>query len=269
MGRRYAQINIEKRVKQGFGQGRGRGYKPWLIAQSFSSLGYTTRVQGWKTGREHHLMSDLELNCFFTFDFSPRVLDVREQFPLLPVDETLAIADALGIRHPVDLKTKRPIVLTTDFLVTIRAEPRDVDVARTVKPASALQSVRTLEKLQIERSYWKTRNIEWAIITDLEIPQTLVRNLRWLHPYVEMPQMPALPENCANKVDSMLRESLESGQSLAAGAQSCDDRLGLEPGTSLALARHFIASRRWNVNLNERIDPTLPLKIASDVLSPM
>lgn len=265
MGRRYAQINIEKRLKEGFGQGHGKDYKPWLSVQSFSSLGYVNRVPGWKTGREHHLMSNLELDFFFMLDWSTRVVDIREQYPLLPVEETVAIASALGIRHPTNAKTKRPNALTSDFLVAAHGEPRDVDEARTIKPASELQSSRTLQKLEIERHYWQARNVNWAIVTDADISQTVVRNLRWLHPYFKFPQTSALPENYSEKVDSVLRGFLERSLGLAAGAQACDDKLGLEPGTSLALARHFIASRKWRVDLNEKIDPALPLKILNGV----
>jgi len=92
MGRRVAKINVEKRIKAGFGQGQGPEYKPWLTVQSFSSRGYATRVRGRKTGREHHVMSNLELDFFHVLEWSLRVLDIREQYALLPVDETLAHA---------------------------------------------------------------------------------------------------------------------------------------------------------------------------------
>ncbi|HEV7926546.1 MAG TPA: TnsA endonuclease N-terminal domain-containing protein [Verrucomicrobiae bacterium] len=248
-------------MKEGRGQGRGADYKPWLLVQSFSSLGYSSRALSRKTGREHHLMSNLELDFFLILDLSPRVVDIREQFPLLPVAETMAIAQALGIRHPMDTRTKKPFVLTTDFLVTVRCDPRNDEEARTLKPANELASSRTLEKLEIERHYWRARNVDWAIVTDADISQIVVRNLRWLHPCVQIPQTAPLPENSLEKVDRMLREFLHSGLGLASAAHACDDKLGLEPGTSLSFARHFMASRRWRVNLNEIINPASPLKI--------
>jgi len=57
------------------------------------------------------------------------------------------------------------------------------------------------------------------------------------------------------------RDALGRGTGLAAAAQACDDKLGLEAGTSLTVARHLIASRRWKVELNVVIDPAFPLKI--------
>jgi hypothetical protein len=51
---------------------------------------------------------------------------------------------------------------------------------------------------------------------------------------------------------------------LAASAEASDDKLGLKAGVSLSLARHFIASRRWQININEKIDPDSPLKILNE-----
>ncbi len=46
-------------------------------------------------------------------------MDIREQFPLLPIEETIIIAEELGIKHPTDPNTGEPVVMTTDFLVTV------------------------------------------------------------------------------------------------------------------------------------------------------
>jgi hypothetical protein len=261
VGRKVAKIRVENRIKAGFGQGRGPNYKPWLTVQSFSSRGYASRVPGRKTGREHHVMSNLELDVFHVFEWSARIIDIREQFPLLPVDETLAQAAAHGIRHPMDPRTKEPYVLTTDFLITVRNAPRDAEEARAVKPASELQSPRTLEKLQIERLYWGARNVSWGIITEQDIPKNVAHNLRWLHPYMDSPHVASLSDDQFDGVDGVLRNSLTKGMTLAAAARACDGKFGFESGVSLSLARHFIASRRWSVDIGVKIDPGLPLKI--------
>jgi hypothetical protein len=266
MGRRTAKIKVERRIRAGFGQGRGRKYKSWITVQSFSSTGYSNRVPGNKTGREHHFFSNIELEFFHVLDWSPRVVDIREQFPLLPVDETLAYAAAHGIRHPMDPKTKEPYVLTTDFLITVRNTPRDTEEARAVKPASALQSLRTLEKLQIEKLYWSARKVNWGIVTEHDIPKNVSHNLRWLHPYMDSPHVASVSEDQIHAVDRFLRASLRGGVALAAAARTSDYKFGFEPGVSLSLARHFIASRRWLVDISVKIDPSLPLKINGDSL---
>lgn len=77
------------------------------------------RFIGWKTSREHHLLSDLEhnYNCFC--DWADNVLDIREQFPL-ERELTLKIAEELSIAHPIDKKTNTAIVMTTNCFLTIR-----------------------------------------------------------------------------------------------------------------------------------------------------
>ncbi|GGH79626.1 hypothetical protein JOD43_001737 [Pullulanibacillus pueri] len=64
-------------------------------------------------------MSDLERNYFYLSEYPDFVVGIREQFPLLPLEETIVTADELGIKHPTDPKTSEPIVMTTDFLLTI------------------------------------------------------------------------------------------------------------------------------------------------------
>lgn len=80
------------------------------------------------------MFSDLERNYFYYLDFADNVVDIREQFPLLPINETIIIAKELGIEHPRDPVTKEPIVMTTDFLITFKEQDGNiVEKARTLK----------------------------------------------------------------------------------------------------------------------------------------
>lgn len=83
---------IERRLKEGRGSGKGANYKPWLHIQDIPSQGLCSRVKGWKTGRVHHLLSEMETSYFYVLEWSTKVLDIREQFPLLPLEETLGLA---------------------------------------------------------------------------------------------------------------------------------------------------------------------------------
>ena len=56
---------LEKRLKEGRGKGEKGDYKPWIYTHDFPSLGFSSRVKGLKTGRVHHLLSNLELNVFY------------------------------------------------------------------------------------------------------------------------------------------------------------------------------------------------------------
>lgn len=84
--------------------------------QDIASTGLASRIKGWKTGRVHHLLSKLETEYFYVLEWSNIVSDIREQYPLLPITETLEIAEQLGILHPTDPRTKESIVMTAQQL---------------------------------------------------------------------------------------------------------------------------------------------------------
>ncbi|THF72733.1 TnsA endonuclease N-terminal domain-containing protein [Cohnella fermenti] len=254
--RQLTEAKIERMIKEGRGQGTEKDYLPWLKIQDVPSEGRATRGVGWTTGRRHELMSDIERDYCYLLDYSDNVSDIREQFPLLPQEETLLIAEQLGIDHPRDPKTGVPIVMTTDFLVT----SNERDFARTVKPQSEMEDERTIAKFEIERIYWETRHVDWGIIIDTDLPDELVRNIEWVHKEYHNEDVEALGPFTIRNLEQMLAVRLDNGEPISKACLACDERLGLELGTSLALFRHFVARKKWSVNMNERIIPTLPAK---------
>lgn len=179
MGRRQglSKKGIDARWKKGRGRGEGGDYKPWWYVNEVPSRGQSSRVLGWKTGRVHHLLSRNELGYFYVLEWSPRVVDIREQFPLWPEDETRGIAEEIGIEHPSPPGSDHWII-TSDFRITLEDGQ---EVVRTVKPAEELGKPRVVEKLEIERRYWEKRGIGWGIVLDEDLPPSLVKNIRWLH----------------------------------------------------------------------------------------
>ena len=258
------QQKIEKRLKDGRGEGRGVTYQPWLRIQDVPSQGLASRVKGWKTGREHHLMSNLETSYLFILDWSQSVLDIREQFPLLPLGETQEIAEQCGVIHPTDPKTQQSVVMTTDFLITLKQNVRDVEHARAIKPAVDLQSQRTLEKLEIERRYWERRNIDWGLVTEQEIPKTLVENLRWLRSCYQLEDLAPLNRSDIARIEVVLTPQVIQGEIPLTGiTNGCDDQLGISPGTSLSVVRYLIANRQWQIDMSQPIQPSKKLNLLS------
>lgn len=260
--RETTEKKINQRLKEGRGQGSGVEYQPWLRIQDVPSQGLVHRIKGWKTGRVHHLLSRLELSYFLILDWSLQVMDIREQYPLLPLMETLALAEQCGVRHPTDPRSKAPIVMTTDFLVILQGARWPVEQARTVKPVAALLSQRTQEKLEIERRYWARRQVDWGIVTEREIPQVLANNLELLRSYRDLNHRSDLDETQVQAVETVLAGYMMSGEvPLREAATRCDRCLGLEPGMSLTVAYHLLATRQWQTDLNERLDPARPRAI--------
>lgn len=246
---------IKKRVAEGRGQGRGKEYEPWLFIQDVPSQGLATRIEGWKTGRIHHFLSKLELRYFFILEWPQIVTDIREQYPL-DRDETIAIAKNLGIRHPTDPKTKEPVVLTTDFLITLRKSIGLEEQARTIKYTKDLASIRVMEKFEIERIYWTLRGIDWGIVTERDIDPIVAANVEWVHPYRNLSNLGSITNSIVHQVESILTHHVAQEKApLSELTGACDDELGLETGTSLSIVRHLIATRVWEVNMNINLQP--------------
>lgn len=253
---------IENRIKKGWGSGTGIDYMPWLVIQDFASLGRTHRIRGWKHGRAHHLFSDLERNVFLCYQWPRSVIDIREQFPLLPLEETIEIAKEIGVRHPIDRRTKCPIVMTTDLLLTVQQGLQSILCPRTVKYMKDVLKPRTQEKLEIERRYWLAphRKLKLKIITEKYVSQAFIKNMLWVHPYYWLTDLYPLTCHEVKKIASLLTELILNEElSLRSIALKCDRILRLEQGTGLAVIRHLLANRFWEVDMHIRIRTDAPL----------
>lgn len=179
MSRRKSDRN---KIREGFGTGRGKDYIPYIRVHDFGSTGRSHRIFGWKTARMHQLLSDLELYYFLEFQWDDNCIDIREQYPLLPISDTMLIAKNLGIRHPsIRNKAGEEIVMTTDFVLTVKQNEIVRDIVRTVKPKNKINK-RTIEKFRIEKEYFTQEGInDWGIVTENEINITKARNINYIY----------------------------------------------------------------------------------------
>lgn len=240
---------IEKMEKEGRGQGRGEEYKPWIVIQDFPSQGLVTRGKGWKTNRIHHFLSKLERSYFYVLEWSDSVVDIREQFPLNRAD-TLEIAANKNIKHPEDPTSKIPIVMTSDFLITIKDEHGKREIVRTIKPSKELENKRVIEKFEIERSYWEERGIDWGIVTEKEIPENTIENVEWLHlSYYGLQEIPTF-----NKYVQQLKKFIQNDDNTIIDMVTEFDTIyHLDNGTGLEILKYLITHKMVKVNINEKI----------------
>jgi len=255
--RRYGfdEEKLKRFLREGRGQGRGKDYRPWLTIQDVSSLGRSSRIFCHKTGREHHLLSDIESALFLMLDWSEAVTDIREQFPL-DREETRRIAADMGVKHPSDVQSKTDIVMTTDFLVNVRVGDTTKEVARSVKPANDLDDARTLEKQEIERRYWYGKGVDWGLVTDLDMPKQRISNLRWLH---EMQSLQHMTESYPGYWDDRCAKFLvclphEAGMTIKHYMQFLDNTHGFGTGETLTVLRHLAATKRIAIDLDKKFD---------------
>lgn len=169
-----------KQLQSGEGLGVGKGYLPWLNARKTKSRGVSSQTLGIKTERHHQGLSTHEDNFLYIAEFDASVIDIREQFPLLPLDLALRVAQELNIRYPVVPGTNQPIIITTDYLLTFTKESTCEYMAVSVKPPSGLKTKRDFEKQEIERVWWELLGIRWTIYLDHPEQRIIAENLKWL-----------------------------------------------------------------------------------------
>ncbi len=254
MGRhKWTEKKIAEREKEGYGRGHGSDYTPWLLVTDFSSKGQSRRVPGLKTHRSHHLFSDVEYELFLACEWSRSVIDIREQFPL-DRGLTQTIASELKIRHPYYPGTDVPTVMTVDLLLTVMQNGVKSLIALNAKRDDEAEDLKSLEKLEIQRTYFEQFEVPHHLIYHSQIPKQKVKNLGWIREAQLKPgEVEPRQGFFAALAAGMGREltgAINAKTSLASYCQSFDERHGLEFGTGLRVARMLIQERALMVNLD-------------------
>lgn len=257
--RRFTEKVMRRWIKAGRGQGILADYLPWLTVRDVPSRGRRTRILGVTVPRNYHLMSDIELRLFMHMEFRKDVIDIRDQFPLFPQSETLAIARELNIIHPRDPISKFPLVMTTDLLVTVVRGDAVAYEAWCVKTAEDLQDARVLEKLEIERQYWLRRDVAWFLFTDQEFSRGYRSNLQVFHPSLRPDALHPLESAVIHRICTLLLPNVQPGSIVAHTTTRIDDELHLPPGTALRVARFLLARHAWPLDWSVPFHPRRPL----------
>lgn len=235
------------------GSGELSDYRPWLSVRDLSSKGRQRRVFGHKTGRVHHLMSDVEWYLFLLLEWAPDVVDIREQFPL-DRTHTTRIAKECGIRHPRYPVTQVCAVMSADFVVTrVKPSGQRYLEAYNTKCETEMTSARSVAKLEIQRRYFEEQGIPHYLIldTDLREQKPLLENLAWIRatPPAKGEDLPA-PEFFEEQLPLFLRAlALAPNQLLHDFCLAHDATLGFDIGTSLRMAGIALWKRLLNTDL--------------------
>lgn len=243
----WTEHEVEKLTAEGRGKGEGKDYLPWIRTEEISSLGTSRKVFGLKTHREHHLLSDVEFDLFLLLEWAADVVDIREQFPL-DREITVELAKMLGIQHPTYPGTKIPAVLTADFLVTRTTGNSKTLQAFNAKTASELESTsRSLEKLEIQRTYFSSMGFQHHIVLDSELPKAACRNIEWIRQSHERPGEKHPFDGFLDVHRAGILQHLHSTSprsTLAEVAQTYESIHGLSQGTGLRLIRLLLLSKQ-------------------------
>ena len=247
---RYAQL--ERYIEEGRGQGEEANYQPWLTVRDVSSKGRSHREPGWKTNREHHLLSDQERRVFYLFEWSPKVVDIREQYPLDDLELAIKIAEDMGWKYPCDHETGVPFILTTDFMLTLKQNGEKRQVVRTVKSSEELAKKKVIERLELERRYYHAKGIEWGVITEKGIPKVLVDNLEWIHGSYWLEGTPEMDtENLKLLAETLKKRLQELNAPIQQVTNNLDQENNLENGTFFSLFKYLLARKQVEIDMSE------------------
>jgi polysaccharide pyruvyl transferase WcaK-like protein len=94
--------------------------------------------------------------------------------------------------------------MTTDFVVTVGNMTQNTIVARTIKYENKLASQRVMQKFEIERVYWTSRDVDWGIVTERNISREFAGNVQWLHSHRDLASLAPATEETVRKVEEYL-----------------------------------------------------------------
>ncbi|MGH4118246.1 TnsA endonuclease N-terminal domain-containing protein [Clostridium sp.] len=258
MAKRKRNLNIPKMIKEGRGTGKGEQYKPWIKIQDVASLGRASRIKGIKSGRQHEFLSDMKRNYFYFLEYSDKVNDIREQFSLLPIEETILIAKELGIEHPKQPETGEFIVMTTDFLISINYNDKIYELARTIKSRDDLLNKRMIEKFEIEKQYWEKKGINWGIVTEEEIDRVIANNISLVHGYKELGAIDSFIDIKDYEVKDLIYEFIkriiDNPKTMRAICIEYDSDMCLEKGSSLCIFKYLVINKIIQIDISQKIN---------------
>lgn len=144
-------------------------YEPHIKTSKFNSIGTTTVITDWKTGRGVHCLSQGEALWFYILRWDDNNVDMREQVSL-DMKKFNKILDELKVSRIRNSK----FVMSTDFLVTRNDGSK---IAYSVKNDRNLDE-RTLQLLCAEKMYWLAEGIDFKMLFKEDVNKVLTDNIR-------------------------------------------------------------------------------------------
>ncbi|WP_303799515.1 TnsA endonuclease N-terminal domain-containing protein [Alicyclobacillus macrosporangiidus] len=241
-------------------------YVPWLQVRDLPKTSSVYRVKGWKTRREHHL-TKLQYAYFLLAEWSDKVVDIREQYPMLPIERAQAIAEEIGMEYPVDPDSQMPLVITTDFLLTVEDEGGRYEIARSLVDRKELEKTAVVQRLELTRRFWQAQGVPWDLVTDTRLPGTMIRNVQHVHAafHLEGTERYTVSE-LASLIPDLGRYLRDAKGTIKDALEEMERALNLEPGTANYLLTHLVARKQVVVDMREPLDITKPASVIKHIV---
>lgn len=234
----------------------GNAYEPFIKVLESNSIGELNVVPSRLTRRAHHYLSRLEADYHYCIELNPRVIDIREQYPLIPVSETVSIAKKLKTTHP--RRGSGYFEITVDLLLTTLSRDGELQyIARSIKPSEKLEDDKVLARLALEQAACASRGIPWKLVTEHEITERISRSARWpFQVYAGRPNFSVEPDLESRFIQILEKTSLDVPLKQVISAVSSDLDISTDKGVEIF--KHLICTRRLNVDVTRPLELKTP-----------
>ncbi|WP_341939670.1 TnsA endonuclease N-terminal domain-containing protein [Marinimicrobium sp. C2-29] len=217
------------------------------------------------------LLSDGEYRAYQMLMWRSNATAIYEQFPL-DIDETIEISDEFGVTHPNGWNRTSRIryahVMSTDFVVNHldRGTGQTISTAYTFKyhdsiyPLELNRSVRrTWQKLDIEKEFWKRRNIEYRVITERDATKCLAYNLDLCRfEYDPDAQTDVLGQFSKSFISTWCENRF---MDLRAIIESVSESMGITSKSAITIFKNSVLYRVLPISLENRIEFYRPVEM--------
>jgi len=245
---------IEEMRRAGLGKGEGANYQPWIHVQDFDSCGQSRRVPSPVVGgRGIHCFSNSEYWIVLMLENESDVIDIREQFPLNRQD-TQAVAAELQIKHPCYPRTKVPMVMTVDFLVTRLIQGMKRYEAIECKDEAGLSNIEKLTRICIPKTVCERESTPYRLVNKADLPRNRIRNLEWIRGGFihedEVEPSPGYFDIARQRFIQCVGRATLSLEPLNCFCEAFDRTYGYQQGTGLKVARQTMYLKQVSADLD-------------------
>ena len=163
---------------------KSKQYVPYLKVKRTPTVGKGSKVFNPESDSTHEVLSIMETQLLRYLNFLPNVIDVKTQYPLLPIVKTLEIADAMDVKHPSytpkgkrirpELKINQAVTMTSDYFIDYFDEDgveNQCAIALKTIDSNGLFSdkekrdLNIRKKLNVEAEFWRLDGLSWRLFT--------------------------------------------------------------------------------------------------------
>lgn len=176
----------KRKIEEGRCQGYGKDYTPFILVREYKGRGTASVIWDPFEERLIHCLSQTEVAVYETIRWQDNVEHIREQY-LLDTDRMNAIAEELGM--------KKAPWWTTDFLVdyddgsktafSVKYDRSAFDPNKRTYRGKESRLHNLVMRQRAEQIYWESQKVRFKLVTNEDINQVLVWNVKSVMSYYE------------------------------------------------------------------------------------